>query len=281
MCGILGISFQKGCTVSSPQITKYILQELFLGMESRGTNATGVAFISGDKISVLKNNVRAKEFVNSKEFCTSCWRYIKTRHSVTLNDSNKTISIIGHCRAKTKGSSKIRHNNHPIIANNIIGIHNGIIGNDEQIFRKYQILHPSFERHGQVDSEIIFRLIDHFIYIENKSTVEAVAKVVSLIVGSYACVFVDKTNPHQLWLFRDQLPIKLFVYESTGLIVFASTKECIENAVCDLVSRSLGKPSEFHIPRQHCAGLNLYTNSFCLFKMRDKIDDGMRNNYYM
>lgn len=73
----------------------------------------------------------------------------------------QSLSGIVHTRAGTQGSEKDNNNNHPIVVprpngdGHIVGVHNGIIVNDAQVFRNY----PEAERIAEVDSEAIFQLL--------------------------------------------------------------------------------------------------------------------------
>ena len=64
-----------------------------------------------------------------------------------------------HVRDYTKGHPTIESNNHPIRHGSVVGIHNGIIVNDEEIFARYgfERAHPDMT----VDSEAIFALAEH------------------------------------------------------------------------------------------------------------------------
>ena len=64
-----------------------------------------------------------------------------------------------HVRDYTKGHPTIEANNHPIRHGSVVGIHNGIIVNDEEIFARYgfERAHPDMT----VDSEAIFALAEH------------------------------------------------------------------------------------------------------------------------
>ena len=69
------------------------------------------------------------------------------------------LSIVGHCRQKTKGTERNNANNHPIVRDLIVGVHNGMIHNDDITFNNYK---DAIKRNGEVDSEIIFALIEYF-----------------------------------------------------------------------------------------------------------------------
>lgn len=262
MCGILGVSFQEGSTVKNEALIKSIVKSLFEASMERGYDATGIAYVNGNKIIVVKDNIRASLFVRSEEFIKSCEDNITFPHGYMA--SKRLVSIIGHCRMETKGSHTIRHNNHPIIADNIIGVHNGIISNDDSLFACYDL-----PRKGRVDSEIIFRLINHFINSYGTNTPEAIIKTTSLIYGSFACAFVSSRNPYMLWLFRNNSPTTVYNYPKTGMIAFASSKDYLDGAIAKYEQTQVGEPKEIKFPINHGMGINLFTRSIYRFRLTE------------
>lgn len=248
--------------MGNPELVKYILRGLLVESQTRGSDATGVAFVSEKSIAVLKNNVGAKDFLADDAFNAACKEYIKL---------DGMISIIGHCRMKTKGTETDRHNNHPIVTDNAVGVHNGIISNDEKLFKQFQKKHTTFERKGEVDSEIIFRLIDHFTHVRKRKMSDAIRSTAMLLHGSFACALVDRDRPYLLWLFRDYNPIDIYNYTKCGVIVFASDDRFIVKATGDVGRRELGRPIKMHLPMHHCMAINLKTNSVYRFKLKTDI----------
>lgn len=47
----------------------------------------------------------------------------------------QTLCILGNTRDMTKGDPSNNYNSHPIVAGRIIGVHNGHIYNDDNLFR--------------------------------------------------------------------------------------------------------------------------------------------------
>src|SRR2546422_259132 len=58
----------------------------------------------------------------------------------------------------TKGHPTIEVNNHPIRHGAVVGIHNGIIENDDELLERYGL--PRAHPEMTVDSEAIFALVD-------------------------------------------------------------------------------------------------------------------------
>ena len=64
-----------------------------------------------------------------------------------------------HVRDFTKGPPEIDANNHPIRHGAVVGIHNGVIENDDALLARYGITREEPEM--TVDSEAIFALVEH------------------------------------------------------------------------------------------------------------------------
>jgi len=260
MCSILGMGFHNSIphkdrqTFKDPAIIKYLLRGLLVESQKRGTDATGVAFVSTNAITVVKNPISAKTFISDSDFCVECSKQI----------DHRIISILGHCRFKTKGTELDNHNNHPIVTENIVGIHNGVINNDEELFRTFPV-----ERKGRVDSEIIFSLLDYFIHTKKMSIANAIRKMSGLLTGSFACAFVDRTMPHLLWLFRNLNPLVLHNYAKCGLLMFASHEFFIEDAIGETCKEHIGKPTAVKVDYLTCMCINLVRNSTYSFAIAD------------
>ena len=89
-----------------------------------------------------------------------------------------------HVRDYTKGHPTIEANNHPIRHGSVVGIHNGIIVNDEEIFAHYgfERAHPEMT----VDSEAIFALAEHA-----QGSPEALEE----LHGAMATAWLDERSP--------------------------------------------------------------------------------------
>jgi len=260
MCGIFGLGFQNGCDMTSPTITRNFIQNLFDEAEMRGTDASGIAFTNNTEIAVLKSPQTASKFITTKEFHSACSKYL-------TNDAHGAISIIAHCRQKTKGTERDNNNNHPIVCSNVVGVHNGIINNDEDLFSRF-IEFEGFDRAGLVDSEVIFRLIDYFTHKTKIDTLEAITKMSRVVKGSYACAMVDRYNPFLLWLFRRTDPISIFHYEECGLVVFASLSVFIKNALQEVgFDDILGEPTSISLAEDHGICINLFSNEMRRFEL--------------
>lgn len=212
MCGICGyIAMTKG----AGKLAKEYIDNLLIEASTRGTDAAGIAFANpSGKMCGIKNPGTASELVKSASY-------------KKLLAHNTPDIVIGHARAKTQGDANNNNNNHPLFTPSGLGlVHNGMISNDNTLFTKY-----SLPRIGEVDSEIIIRLIDHYHRTEKNSTVNAIKKAAGELAGSMACAMIDSTVPDKLYLWRSGNPLHLALDTQTNVIYFLSTDVLLKNAI--------------------------------------------------
>ena len=70
----------------------------------------------------------------------------------------ETCEALIHVRDFTKGHPDIEANNHPIRHGAVVGVHNGIVSNDDELLARYGI--ERAEPQMTVDSEAIFALVE-------------------------------------------------------------------------------------------------------------------------
>lgn len=154
MCGIYGAIGDY-----EPDKSKLLL----LLNENRGRESTGIYFQN----KIVKDKISAKEFL--------------LNHLDIFNSQHKYI--LGHTRQATTGKVE-KENAHPFQIGRIIGSHNGIINNFETLQKKYN---TSFE----VDSQIIFYLLD-------TKGIEGLKE----LDGTFAIWYIDQTKPYELNLLQ-------------------------------------------------------------------------------
>src|SRR5438128_12676459 len=136
MCGIAGYSL----TADIELDRTLAAQALLAGIAERGADAVGYAYRHGGETIVHKQRSGASALIDR----------IRVAPSAT--------QVLLHVRDYTKGHPRIEANNHPIRHGAVVGVHNGIIINDEELLDRHGIsrAHPQMT----VDSEAIFALVD-------------------------------------------------------------------------------------------------------------------------
>jgi glucosamine 6-phosphate synthetase-like amidotransferase/phosphosugar isomerase protein len=116
MCGIAGFSLDGDATIDRTLAA----QALLAGIAERGADAAGYAYRSpGTTVSLHKQRTGASALLD------------------TVSLPSATTQALVHVRDFTKGHPTILANNHPIRHGSIVGIHNGIVVNDEEIFLRH------------------------------------------------------------------------------------------------------------------------------------------------
>jgi glucosamine 6-phosphate synthetase-like amidotransferase/phosphosugar isomerase protein len=195
MCGIAGYSLQPGANVGRTLAA----QALLAGIAERGADAVGYAHRShGGRPIVHKRRAGASALL---------------RELLVPQDAS---DVLIHVRDYTKGHPTIEANNHPVRHGEVVGVHNGIIVNDEEIFARH-----GFERdvpEMSVDTAAIFALVEEF--GSTGSTLEKLR-------GSMASAWVDGREPGIVYVARGTAR-PLWVGTSPEGIFFASTKHALE-----------------------------------------------------
>ncbi len=170
MCGIFGIIGE--IESNSLKHLRKDLEHLFLLSESRGKEASGLAFSYDKEIHVLKKDIPASKLIRENDFAS----LFKTIDTV---DEKFKFEFIGHSRLVTTGSEEYEYNNQPVIKNDNVVIHNGIITNFEKLFSENNELEKQYE----VDTEIIPSLFNKY-FLRNHNPTESIKEVFSQIEGA-------------------------------------------------------------------------------------------------
>src|SRR5436190_21091145 len=139
MCGIAGYSLSPESSVDRTLAA----QALLAGVAERGADAVGYAYRSAGEteVSVHKQQSGASELLE--------------RIRVPVGATQALV----HVRDYTKGHPTIAANNHPVRHGPVVGIHNGIILNDDELLAPHACARS--EARMTVDSEAIFALAAH------------------------------------------------------------------------------------------------------------------------
>ncbi|MBD0338774.1 MAG: hypothetical protein ICV67_05745 [Thermoleophilia bacterium] len=201
MCGIAGYSVSGDSRVDRTLAA----QALLAGIAERGADAVGYAWRDGaPDVRVHKQRGGAADLLEQ------------------IAVPSETTQLLVHVRDYTKGHPTIEANNHPIRHGAVVGIHNGIIANDEEVFSEFGF------RRGQpqmtVDSEAIFALLAW----------DESPRVLERLRGTMATAWLDERKPGELRLARG-VGRPLWLGRGRQEVLFASTREALE-----LAERALG-----------------------------------------
>ena len=71
------------------------------------------------------------------------------------NQLQAPVLILGHSRLQTNGQSEINTNNQPVVKDGVVGIHNGIIVNDDKLWKSF----PELKKKYDVDTEVFSKSV--------------------------------------------------------------------------------------------------------------------------
>jgi len=197
MCGIAGYS------LSAPSEVERTLaaQALLAVIAERGADAVGYAYRRATSpVTIHKQRSGASALLEE----------------VVLPAS--TTEALIHVRDYTKGHPRIEANNHPIRHGAVVGVHNGIILNDDELMEQH-----GFERaepEMTVDSEAIFALAEAH---------QGGAGAFEQLRGSMATAWLDERREGTLFLARG-VGRPLWIGTGRDELLFASTKAALEVA---------------------------------------------------
>src|SRR3954468_23363638 len=195
MCGIAGYSLSARSAVDRTLAA----QSLLAGIAERGADAVGYAYRTpGDYPVVTKQRTPASQLLER----------IAVPEGAT--------ELLVHVRDYTKGHPSIPANNHPVRHGPVVGIHNGIILNDDALLEPLSC--ARCEPRMTVDSEAIFALAAH-----SKNDPRALEE----LTGSMATAWMDARVPGTIFAARG-VGRPLWIGRSKHELFFASTKAALE-----------------------------------------------------
>src|SRR5215467_10073836 len=198
MCGIAGYSLSPRSGVDRTLAA----QALLAGIADRGADAVGYAYRGGKDTYPVVTKQR-----------TAASRLLE-RISVPAHADQ----LIIHVRDYTKGHPSIPANNHPVRHGPVVGIHNGIILNDDELLAPLSCARS--EPRMTVDSEAIFAVAAH-----SRNDPRAL----ETLAGSMATAWLDSREPGTLFAARG-VGRPLWLGRGRDEVFFASTRAALEIA---------------------------------------------------
>lgn len=181
MCGIVGYNGKKDCVE--------ILLDGLSKLEYRGYDSAGIAVRDGDSTVVVKEKGK---LINLK--------------SKVEEEKVKGYCGIGHTRWATHGEPSVR-NAHPHVSNgeNVTLVHNGIIENYQEL--KAKLEGKGYVFNSDTDTEVAANLVDYYYKKYNLGPIDAIAKTMVRVRGSYAFAILFKDYPDEIWVARKDSPM--------------------------------------------------------------------------
>ena len=193
MCGIVGFT---GTQQAAP-----ILLESLSKLEYRGYDSAGLAVRDGSTpAEVVKAKGRLSNLIEKTD------------------GGNALLGTcgIGHTRWATHGEPS-QTNAHPHVSGNctgsgsgaveaeVVGVHNGIIENYAEL--KEKLLKHGYTFYSQTDTEVVIKLVDYYYKKYRLGPIDAIAKTMVRVRGSYALELMFTDYPGEIWVARKDSPM--------------------------------------------------------------------------
>src|SRR6201987_1299455 len=171
MCGIAGYSLSGRSRVDRTLAA----QALLAGIADRGADAVGYAYRgAADAYPVVtKQRTPASKLLERIDVPASA------------------TELLVHVRDYTKGHPSISANNHPVRHGPVVGIHNGIIVNDDELLAPHDCARA--EPRMTVDSEAIFAIA---------APSHSDPRALEALHGSMAAAWLDEREPNLIRVAR-------------------------------------------------------------------------------
>lgn len=194
MCGIVGYN---GNQQAAPILLKGLEK-----LEYRGYDSAGLS---------VRNGTSDTEIVKAKG---------RLKALAEKTDDGKAMKGtigIGHTRWATHGEPSEK-NAHPHCSDdhNVIGVHNGIIENYQEL--KEKLLHHGYTFYSQTDTEVAVKLIDYYEKKYNQGPLYSLTHAMQRIRGSYALAVMFKNYPDTIYGARKDSPMVIGIAEGASYL---------------------------------------------------------------
>ena len=204
MCGIVGYT---GTENAAP-----ILLDGLAKLEYRGYDSAGLAVRNGEALAEV---VKATG---------------KLRNLAEMTDNGASLPGtcgIGHTRWATHGVPT-QVNAHPHVSGNakgsasgpvesdVVGVHNGIIENYEELKTKLQ--RSGYQFYSDTDTEVVIKLVDYYYKKYKNGPIDAINRMMVRTRGSYALALMFKDFPGEIYAARKESPMIIGVEDGASFI---------------------------------------------------------------
>ena len=197
MCGIVGFT---GRMQAAP-----VLLDGLSKLEYRGYDSSGLAVRDGSSLAeVVKATGKLRNLAE------------KTDNGTALPGT----CGIGHTRWATHGEPS-QTNAHPHVSGNatgsasgpvesdVVGVHNGIIENYEELRAK--LIGNGYTFYSTTDTEVVIKLVDYYYKKYKIGPIDAINRMMVRVRGSYALALMFKDYPGEIYAARKDSPMVIGV----------------------------------------------------------------------
>lgn len=194
MCGIVGFT---GTNQAAP-----ILLDGLSKLEYRGYDSAGIA---------VRDDDNQTEIIKEKG---------KLKVLAEMTNQGKAVKGtcgIGHTRWATHGEpSAVNAHPHSSDDGNVIAVHNGIIENYQE--QREKLIKRGYSFKSQTDTEVAVKMIDYYYKKYSGLPIEAIARAMVRIRGSYALCVMFKDYPGEIYCARKDSPMIIGIADGESYV---------------------------------------------------------------
>lgn len=204
MCGIVGFT---GHQQAAP-----ILLEGLKKLEYRGYDSAGLAVRDGEKLAQVVKTVgkisNLSEKTNAgKDLIGTCGiGHTRWATHGEISKANAHPHVSGNCSGSGCGD----------VQSNVVGVHNGIIENYQEL--KTKLLAHGYQFYSSTDTEVLIKLVDYYYKKYNVGPIDALAKTMVRVNGSYALEVMFKDFPGEIYAARKDSPMLIGVQADQSFV---------------------------------------------------------------
>ena len=200
------VTVQARITTGQQPVTAILLEGLSK-LEYRGYDSAGLAVRNGTELAeVVKSTGKlyklAEKTDNGRTLTGTCG--IGHTRWATHGEPSQTNAhphVSGNCQGSGSGS----------VESDVVGVHNGIIENYQEL--KEKLLRHGYQFYSQTDTEVVIKLIDYYYKKYKIGPIDALAKTMVRVRGSYALEVMFKDYPNEIYVARKDSPMIIGIAE--------------------------------------------------------------------
>ena len=194
MCGIVGFT---GHRQAAPVLLDGLAKLEYRGYDSAGNGGRG----REKDVEIVKAKGRLRVLAE------------KTNDGTAMHGT----CGIGHTRWATHGEpSELNAHPHCSDDRNVVGVHNGIIENYQELREKLQ--HKGYNFYSDTDTEVAIKLIDYYYKKYEHTPVDAINHAMVRIRGSYALAIMFRDYPEEIYAARKDSPMIIGVADGESFV---------------------------------------------------------------
>ncbi|MBQ3281454.1 MAG: glutamine--fructose-6-phosphate transaminase (isomerizing) [Eubacterium sp.] len=193
MCGIVGFT---GKQQAAP-----VLLDGLSKLEYRGYDSAGLAVRDGEKLAeVVKATGKLRNLAEKTGFGKDLPGTCGIGHTRWATHGEPTqINAHPHVSGNARGSAS------GPVESDVVGVHNGIIENYEELRAK--LLRNGYTFYSTTDTEIVVKLVDYYYKKYKFGPIDAINRMMVRVRGSYALALMFKDYPGEIYAARKDSPM--------------------------------------------------------------------------